>query len=123
MSLLKKIKLDHFAGGKNITQGGKRGKGDEHLAELVRNLEDEGQVLQLESAESAGGGATEDDVVVAGLLATDEVLSVTQRVAGGNSLPLLGWSDQKDGSLDLTWSADPGVGAIVKVAVKRKPKS
>lgn len=122
MSLVEKIKVIHFQGGQNLTQGGKTAKGAS-LAELIRNLEGEGQVLQLESAASAGGGATEDDVVVAGLLATDEILSVSQRVEGGNSLALIGWSDQQDGSLDLTWTGDPGAGAIVRVAIKRKPLS
>lgn len=123
MSLQKKIKSNHFEGGKNLTKGGEQDK-DQNLAKLIQDLEAEGQVLQLESAASAGGNATEDDVAVAGLLATDEILSVGQRVPGaGVGKTLIGWADQKDGSLDLTWDADPGAGAIVRVAVKRKPLS
>ena len=122
MSLSKKIKSNHFEGGKNLTKGGEQDK-DQNLAKLIQDLEAEGQVLQLESAASAGGGATEDDVAVAGLLLTDEILGVSQRVPGANDLALIGWADQKAGTLDLIWAADPGAGAIVLVAVKRKPLS
>jgi len=123
MSLIKKILKTHFEGGSNLAQGGQT-KDGEGLADLIRTLEGEGQVLALQSTASAGGGATEDDVAVVGLLATDTILSVTQRVPGaGVGKVFIGWADKKAGSLDLTWDDDPGAGAIVVVAVKRVPTS
>jgi len=121
MSLVKKIKLNHFEGGKNLSQGGEQDK-DQHLGKLVQDLEAEGQVLGLVSDAGSGGGATEA-MDVPGLLATDQVLAVSQRTPGGNSLPLLGWSTQADDLLTGIWSANPGAGAVIDVAVKRVPLS
>lgn len=75
-------------------------------------------VMPIVSAASAGGGASEV-LVVTGLLATDTVLSVSQKTAGANSLPLLGWTTVANNALTVQWSADPGAGAVVVVAVKR----
>lgn len=121
MSLTKKIKSNHFEGGSNLTQGGKSKKG-ESLAELVQNLEGEGQVLGLLSDAGAGGGASEV-MVVPGLLATDQVLSVAQRVPGGNNLAIIGWSTPIAGALTGIWAADPGANARLDVVVKRIPLS
>lgn len=66
----------------------------------------------------AGGGATEA-LTCTGLLTTDTILAVTQQTPGANSLPLLGWSTVVLNGLTGVWSADPGAGAVVLVAVKR----
>ncbi len=75
-------------------------------------------ILALSSAATVGGAATEN-VVVTGLLATDTILSVSQSVPGASSLPLLGFNTLTNGHLTLVFSADPGAGAIVVVAIKR----
>ena len=72
----------------------------------------------LSSAASAGGGATEA-MTVTGLLTTDVIISVTQRVKGANSLPLLGWNTQVADGITAVYSADPGAGAILDVAFIR----
>ncbi len=70
------------------------------------------------SAATAGGGATEA-VVVTGLATTDIVVSVTQKTAGIDSLPLLGWSTLASNAITGIWSADPKAGAILQVNVLR----
>lgn len=75
-------------------------------------------ILVFNSTASVGGAAAEV-VVVAGLLASDTILSVSQSVKGANNLPLLGFNTQALNALTVVYSADPGAGAIVKVAVKR----
>lgn len=75
-------------------------------------------LLALSSNAGAGGAATEV-MVVTGLLSTDTILSVSQKVKGTNSLPLLGFNTQANNALTAVWSADPGAGAIILVAVKR----
>lgn len=77
-----------------------------------------GQLSVISSDAGAGGAATEA-MTVTGLLATDTVLAVTQRVDGANSLPLLGWNTQAADALTGVWSADPGAGAIIDVTIKR----
>ncbi len=75
-------------------------------------------LLMLDSAASAGGTPSEA-LVVTGLLATDTILAVSQHTPGANNLPLLGFSTQALNALTGIWSADPGAGAIVRVAIKR----
>lgn len=75
-------------------------------------------LLALSSSASAGGAATEA-LVVPGLLASDTILSVSQKVMGANSLPLLGFNTQANNALTVVYSADPGAGAVILVAVKR----
>lgn len=75
-------------------------------------------LLALSSSAGAGGAATEV-MVVTGLLSTDTILSVSQKTKGANSLPLLGFNTQVNNALTAVWSADPGAGSIILVAVKR----
>jgi hypothetical protein len=75
-------------------------------------------ILALSSSPGAGGAASEA-MTVPGLLASDTVLSVSQSVPGANSLPLLGFNTQANNSLTVEFSADPGAGAVILVAVKR----
>lgn len=75
-------------------------------------------VLAFTSDASAGGSDTET-LTVTGLLATDTILSVTQQTPGSNLQSLIGWSGVVDDSITAQWTADPGSGAVVIVAVKR----
>lgn len=76
------------------------------------------QVLVLTSGAGAGGGATEA-MTVTGLLTTDTILSVSQKTPGLNNLPLIGFSTQATNALTAIFSADPGAGAVIIVAIKR----
>lgn len=75
-------------------------------------------ILELTSSAGAGGGASAA-LTVTGLLSTDTVLAVSQKTAGANSLPLLGWTTVANNALTVQWSADPGAGSVVVVAIKR----
>lgn len=70
------------------------------------------------SAAGVGGAATEA-MTLTGLAAADEILAVTQKTKGANSLPLLGWSTQAANALTGIWSADPGAGAVIEVLVRK----
>jgi hypothetical protein len=75
-------------------------------------------VIYYDSAASAGGSATET-LTITGLAAADTILSVSQKTPGANSTAIIGWANQAANSLDLTWTGDPGAGAIVRVAVRK----
>lgn len=75
-------------------------------------------ILVLTSAASVGGAATEA-LTVTGLLTSDTIIAVSQSVPGANSLPLLGFNTQTTNHLTAVFSADPGAGAIIKIAIKR----
>jgi hypothetical protein len=79
------------------------------------------QILAFTSNPSSGGAVSEA-LTVTGLLTTDTILSVTQMTQGGatrTSLPLIGWDTVVTNGLTGHWVADPGVGAVLLVAVKR----
>ncbi len=76
------------------------------------------QILVYTSAASAGSNPTEV-MVLTGILATDTILSVSQSVPGANNLPLIGFNTLANDALTAVYSADPGAGAVIKVAVKR----
>lgn len=76
------------------------------------------KLLVFDSSPSVGGAATEV-MTLAGLLATDKIVAVTQSVKGAANLPLLGYNTQANGVLTAVWSATPGAGAVIKVAVLR----
>jgi hypothetical protein len=56
--------------------------------------------------------------LVAGLLSTSTVWSVTQITCGGANLPLLGFTHATNGRIDLTYVGDPGSGVTVRVVFK-----
>jgi ABC-type uncharacterized transport system permease subunit len=60
-------------------------------------------------------GAAVITPLVAGLLTTSTIWSVTQRVKGGSNLPLLGFAQTTNGQIDLTYLADPSTGVVVRV--------
>lgn len=74
--------------------------------------------IKLTSAAS-GGGAAAETLAVVGLLATDELLAVTQRVPGATGAVLIGYVLDANAEIDLTWDVDPGAGAIVEVLIRR----
>lgn len=77
----------------------------------------------LNSNASSGGGASET-LTVTGLLTTDSLLSVTQYVKGANSTAVNGWGGAtgvcaSNDQLAVTWTADPGANAKVRVVLSR----
>lgn len=84
-----------------------------------KSLSREGNIVSLDSAASAGGAATEV-LAVAGLLATDTVLAVSQRVKGANNTAVTGFGAPGAGTLSVDYTANPGAGSIVRVLVKRQ---
>lgn len=80
-----------------------------------------GSILILDSTPTVGGAVAEA-VIVTGLLTTDTILSVTQRIQGSatrTSLPFIGWNTVINGGLTAEWVADPGPNAVLRVAIKR----
>lgn len=83
----------------------------------------EGGEVKLDSSASVGGNATET-LTVTGLLTTDTILSVDQYVDGdGAATGILSWGTAgaaaANDALSVTWNADPGAGAKVRVTVQR----
>lgn len=76
------------------------------------------------SSAAAGGSATET-MTVTGILTTDTVLGVTQAVDGaGAAVGILAYGNASgnaaaNDALSVTWNADPGAGAKVKVSYLR----
>ena len=71
-------------------------------------------VSVVDASATVGGAATES-VTVAGLLTTSTIWAVTQKTVGGANLPLEGWTNTTNGHLNIIYSADMGVGAVVRV--------
>lgn len=61
------------------------------------------------------GGAANEELTVAGLLTTSTIYAVTQSVPGANSVAMIGYTNDTNGSLKIIWTADPGAGAKVVV--------
>lgn len=93
-------------------------------AEVIGALNDaltSEQQFTFVSTAGAGGSANEVETV-SGLLASDTITSVTLKTPGANSLPLLGYTAQSNGSLTAIFSADPGAGSVIQVSVMRATK-
>lgn len=118
------IPLDHFDGGRNLTQGNKVGTVGS-LSEIARGFEDsialkqDASKLVVYTSTAGAGGAATAAMVLTGLGVSDTILAVHQSTKGANSLPLLGWSTQANNALTAIWSADPGAGSVIKVFVKK----
>lgn len=63
-----------------------------------------------------GGSATPAAIAVAGLLASDKILGITQKTANANHLVPVAYS-VADGLLTVVYSADPGASGVLNVAV------
>lgn len=74
--------------------------------------------LVITSDPSAGGG-TSESLTITGILSSDTILSVTQQTAGANNTAITGYNSLGDDTLTITWTGDPGAGAIVIVSVRR----
>lgn len=90
----------------------------QEICDAVDAASANGAILMFTSAAGAGGGASAA-LTMTGLKSTDTVLAVSQKTAGANSLPLLGWTTVANDALTVQWSADPGAGSVVVVTVKR----
>jgi hypothetical protein len=65
------------------------------------------------------GGSGSQAMTVTGLLATDNVIAVSQKTGGTNGNPLLGWTTVANNSLTVNWVTDPGPGSVIVVTVLR----
>ena len=117
MKVLSKLGQDHFQAASNITRNGST-KSDKDLATLINELNENSNLVSLDS-DAGSGGAAQEALVVTGLLATDVILAVSQRVKGANNLPLLSFGSPVADELTCDWSADPGAGSIVRILVVR----
>jgi len=68
---------------------------------------------------ATSGGAVTETVTCSGLLATDKILAITQRVKGANSTALNAFVPSNDGYITLGWTADPGASSISRVQYLR----
>jgi hypothetical protein len=79
--------------------------------------------LSLDSNASAGGAATET-MTVTGLLTTDTIRAVSQFVKGANGTATIAYGNASGAvtvanQLPVEWTANPGAGAKVRVAIQR----
>ena len=79
-----------------------------------------GAIKAIRSSASSGGSATET-MTVTGLLTTDTILSVDQDTDGsGAAVGILAYGTAgaaaANNALSVTWNADPGANAIIKVS-------
>jgi hypothetical protein len=79
--------------------------------------------LSLDSNASAGGAATET-LTVTGLLTTDTIRAVSQFVKGANGTAPIAYGNASGAvtvanQLPVEWTANPGAGAKVRVAIQR----
>ena len=72
----------------------------------------------LESEESAGGNAVEN-MMVAGLLATDVLQSIAIKTMGANSVNILSQAAHANGAIEVTFDGDPGAGLVLEIVVNR----
>jgi len=79
-------------------------------------LGDKINIQAYNSSASTGGAATET-LTVTGLGATDEILAVTTVTAGALAASLRAIGAQAANSLQVTFTANPGAGAVVRVLV------
>lgn len=78
------------------------------------------ETLDLNSAASAGGNATET-FTVTGLLTTDNIISVDIKTMGANDVMVDTFPDAAaaNNQLQVTFDGDPGVGLVLKVGFTR----
>lgn len=64
------------------------------------------------------GGAASEALTCTGLLTTDTILAVSQSVKGANGTAINAYNTLITNGLTVSWTADPGAGAVIKVLVK-----
>jgi hypothetical protein len=96
------------------------GLGGTSLAGYVQGDSSVPVVQTLNSAASAGGSANET-LTVTGLLTTDTVLSAIMITEGANNVAVKTFAGTVAvaNQYPVEWTADPGAGAVVKVAFSR----
>jgi len=117
MEDMKKLSSDSFDAHGGASKG-ERLLAEPILVEALNETRDAANILKFAS-DAGGGGAAFEALDVPGLKATDEILAVTQRVAGANDLAMTEYNTQDDDLLTVAWTADPGAGAEVDVLVRR----
>lgn len=110
MSLLTKaIRGQAFDGNASLNQG-QRLLGEKTLEEMLN-----ARLPMVSDSDASVGGAATETMKVEGLKIGDIVTSVAQVVAGAAVSVLEYAAVTVDGELNVTWSADPTAGAIVRV--------
>lgn len=94
------------------------GLGGNNIAGKVQADASYTNYVALASTASSGGAATEA-VTVTGLLTTDTILAVSQKVKGANSTALNGYNTQIADGLTLSWTGNPGASSVSTVLVSR----
>jgi len=117
MVALAKLRDAAFQGHGSLTKG-QRLLGEKTLEELLNDIITNANTEVLTTDATGGGAATEADLPVAGLLATDEILSITVVGGGTSTVAYTGFTNQEDGEIDLIFSADPGAGKTLKILVR-----
>lgn len=87
------------------------------VSDLAAKL-DAAKLVTIDSAASVGGGVTEA-LTFTGMLATDTVLALTGMTAGANAAAVNAFGAPGVDSLSVTFTADPGAGAVVRALVLR----
>lgn len=96
------------------------GLGGSSLAPYVQGDASIPVVSLLDSSASAGGSANET-LTVTGLLTTDTVVSARMTTEGANNVAVKTFAKTcaVNGQYAVEWTADPGAGAVVTVAIQR----
>ena len=106
-----------FKGHGSLTKG-QRLLSEKTLEEILNDIIINANTEVLTTDATSGGAATEGDLPVTGLLATDEILSITPIGGGTSTVALTGFLNQEDGEIDLVFAADPGAGKTLKILVR-----
>lgn len=89
-----------------------------NLADLIESAVRD-SVLAFPSIASSGGSASEA-MTFTGVLATDQILAVTQVTPGaGVGKTMIAHASLVNDALTITWDANPGTGAIILLSVLR----
>lgn len=66
-----------------------------------------------------GGGSPTEVLTVTGLEATDTVLAITMKDEGDNSVAVRAFAPPGSGTISITFTADPGANANVRILVRK----
>lgn len=64
------------------------------------------------------GGATTEALTCTGVLSTDQIRAVTQKVTGTNNTAITSFGTPGTNTITIGWTANPGSGAIVRLYLK-----
>lgn len=74
------------------------------------------RIYSIQSQPSVGGSGATETLNIPGMSGSDTVIGVFQETAGANNQVMLS-AVQSGVNVNVTWAADPGAGAIVRVAI------